>query len=49
MGFLFLLPALLGGLVAQTPSLEARFVGNMAFAISDGSTTVMTDFPYQSG
>jgi L-ascorbate metabolism protein UlaG (beta-lactamase superfamily) len=32
---------------AQT--LEARFVGNMAYAISDGTTTLFTDFPYQSG
>jgi L-ascorbate metabolism protein UlaG (beta-lactamase superfamily) len=31
------------------PALEARFIGNMAFAITDGSTTLMTDFPYQSG
>jgi hypothetical protein len=30
-------------------ALEARFIGNMAFAISDGSVTVMTDFPYESG
>ena len=33
----------------QPPALEARFIGNMAFAISDGSFTLMTDFPYQSG
>jgi L-ascorbate metabolism protein UlaG (beta-lactamase superfamily) len=31
------------------PRLEARFIGNMAVAISDGSVTLMTDFPYQSG
>ena len=31
------------------PPLEARFIGNMAFAITDGSVTLMTDFPYQSG
>src|SRR5687768_1471826 len=30
-------------------ALEARFIGNMAFAITDGRTTLMTDFPYQSG
>jgi len=35
--------------LAQRPTLDARFIGNMAFAITDGSTTVMTDFPYQSG
>jgi L-ascorbate metabolism protein UlaG (beta-lactamase superfamily) len=32
-----------------TPGLEARFIGNMAYAISDGATTLFTDFPYQSG
>ena len=31
------------------PALEARFIGNMAFAITDGTTTLMSDFPYQSG
>jgi L-ascorbate metabolism protein UlaG (beta-lactamase superfamily) len=31
------------------PSLEARFIGNMAYAITDGTTTLLTDFPYQSG
>ena len=31
------------------PALEARFIGNMAFAITDGTVTVMSDFPYQSG
>jgi L-ascorbate metabolism protein UlaG (beta-lactamase superfamily) len=30
-------------------TLRARFIGNMAFAIDDGTTTLMTDFPYQSG
>lgn len=36
--------------VAQTrPALEARFIGNMSYAISDGITTLFTDFPYQSG
>jgi L-ascorbate metabolism protein UlaG (beta-lactamase superfamily) len=34
---------------SQRPSLDARFIGNMAFAISDGAVTLMTDFPYQSG
>ena len=31
------------------PALEARFIGNMAFAMTDGAVTLMTDFPYQSG
>src|SRR5918994_1696484 len=35
--------------VSQRPVLQARFIGNMAFAITDGSVTLMTDFPYESG
>jgi len=35
--------------MTQRPVLEARFIGNMAFAITDGAVTVITDFPYQSG
>lgn len=36
--------------VAQSrPTLEARFIGNMAYAITDGTTVLFTDFPYQSG
>lgn len=35
--------------VQPRPTLEARFVGNMAYAITDGTTTLMSDFPYQSG
>jgi L-ascorbate metabolism protein UlaG (beta-lactamase superfamily) len=38
----------LAGASAQE-SLEATFIGNMAFAITDGTVTVMTDFPYESG
>lgn len=33
----------------SAPALEARFIGNMAFAITDGQVTLMTDFPYESG
>jgi L-ascorbate metabolism protein UlaG (beta-lactamase superfamily) len=44
-----LLVALLAPLQTERPRLEARFIGNMAFAITDGSVTLMTDFPYQSG
>jgi L-ascorbate metabolism protein UlaG (beta-lactamase superfamily) len=29
--------------------LTATFIGNMAFAITDGKTTVYTDFPYDPG
>ncbi len=34
---------------SQPPALDARFIGNMAVAISDGQVTLITDFPYQSG
>lgn len=34
---------------APRPALEARFIGNMAYAISDGETTLFSDFPYESG
>jgi L-ascorbate metabolism protein UlaG (beta-lactamase superfamily) len=34
---------------AAPAALTARFIGNMAFAITDGSTTLFTDFPYESG
>jgi L-ascorbate metabolism protein UlaG (beta-lactamase superfamily) len=37
------------GGAAQRPSITARFIGNMAVALSDGAVTVMTDFPYESG
>ena len=33
----------------QRPELKARFIGQMAFEISDGTTTLMTDFPFQAG
>ena len=33
----------------QRPPLQARFIGQMAFAITDGTVTVITDFPYQIG
>jgi Xaa-Pro aminopeptidase/L-ascorbate metabolism protein UlaG (beta-lactamase superfamily) len=36
-------------LASEPVSLRARFIGNMAFAITDGKTTLYTDFPYQSG
>lgn len=29
--------------------LQAQFIGNMAFAITDGKTVVYTDFPYEPG
>jgi L-ascorbate metabolism protein UlaG (beta-lactamase superfamily) len=30
-------------------TLEARFIGNMAWSITDGAFTLMSDFPYDSG
>lgn len=29
--------------------LRAQFIGNMAFHITDGRTSLLTDFPYESG
>jgi L-ascorbate metabolism protein UlaG (beta-lactamase superfamily) len=38
------------GIAAQSPrTLEAHFIGNMAWAITDGAFTLMSDFPYDSG
>ena len=34
---------------AEGQKLDVRFIGNMAFAVTDGKTTLYTDFPYQSG
>jgi L-ascorbate metabolism protein UlaG (beta-lactamase superfamily) len=30
-------------------TLRARFIGNAAFEITDGTATLLTDFPYKSG
>jgi L-ascorbate metabolism protein UlaG (beta-lactamase superfamily) len=35
--------------VAQRPALDVRFIGNMAVSLTDGTVTVITDFPYESG
>src|SRR5262249_49535291 len=36
--------------LAQPPVLlTARFIGNMAFAITDGKTTLYSDYPYEPG
>ena len=49
----FLLTA--GGLVvtdpvpSHQPELNARFIANMAVEITDGTVTIVSDFPYQSG
>ncbi len=34
---------------APPVSLQATFIGNMSFHITDGETSLLTDFPYQSG
>ncbi len=34
---------------AAPAKLQAQFIGNMAFAITDGKTALYTDFPYESG
>lgn len=34
---------------APPASLQATFIGNMAFHVTDGETSLLTDFPYQSG
>jgi L-ascorbate metabolism protein UlaG (beta-lactamase superfamily) len=46
--FLALL-GLAGALAAPPTTLEVRHIGNMGFLISDGTTTLAIDFPYQSG
>lgn len=33
----------------QPDQLECQFIGNAAFRITDGQTTLLTDFPYRSG
>jgi L-ascorbate metabolism protein UlaG (beta-lactamase superfamily) len=37
------------GASLTAPSLNAQFIGNMSFHVSDGETSLLTDFPYQSG
>jgi L-ascorbate metabolism protein UlaG (beta-lactamase superfamily) len=41
---------LLASLARPAPAgLEVRFIGNSAFEVSDGSATLLTDLPYESG
>jgi L-ascorbate metabolism protein UlaG (beta-lactamase superfamily) len=47
-----LLVAAAVSLAAAPPApskLQAQFIGNMAFAITDGKTVLYSDFPYESG
>ena len=34
---------------AEPAEIRARFIGNMAFQLTDGRVTLRTDFPYESG
>lgn len=44
------MPLLLVGVVSvQAQSLEFTFIGNAAFQISDGATTLLSDYPYRPG
>ena len=45
----FVLLFVLATTASSPPELRVRFIGNAAFEISDGSTSILTDFPYQSG
>ena len=40
---------LLAAAVGEAAEIRARFVGNMAFQLTDGRVTLRTDFPYESG
>jgi L-ascorbate metabolism protein UlaG (beta-lactamase superfamily) len=45
-----MLPLALALLVqVPDPSLSVRFIGNEAFVITDGRSSIVTDFPYRSG
>ena len=47
----FMATCVLLGLAQSTTAewLRFRFIGNQALEITDGETTLLTDFPYQSG
>lgn len=34
---------------APAGELKFTFIGNMAFHVTDGKTTLVSDFPYRSG
>ena len=48
-GALLLAVLAAGTACAPPPALEIRFVGNAAFQLTDGRSTLMLDFPYVSG
>lgn len=41
--------ALLSAVAAEPASVDARFIGNSAFELSDGTSRILLDFPYESG
>lgn len=45
---LFVFSLLISGFL-HAQELEFKFIGNMAFSITDGKVTMFTDFPYESG
>ncbi len=48
--FYFFIGFLLAGMFsANAKSLEASFIGNEAFRVTDGDYVLLTDFPYKSG
>jgi len=47
LGFLLAAASLFAA--AEPAPLRATFIGNMSFSITDGTTTIYTDFPYESG
>lgn len=47
--FIGLIFCLVLGHQAAAAELELTFIGNEAFAISDGAVTLVSDFPYRSG
>lgn len=40
---------LLSAVAAEPSTVDARFIGNSAFELSDGTSTILLDFPYESG
>jgi len=41
--------AVLMSAALSATTLDARFIGNSAFELSDGTATILLDFPYKSG
>lgn len=44
-----LVAVLLGSAAVEAAGIDARFIGNSAFELSDGTSTILLDFPYESG